>query len=134
MGVAESVGRRKTAHTLGRFTKSKGGAKVCPFSDTELARAWERGYDGKTHELVPGMIQDTIPDDRAQAEQERQRLEADVRAAKVKLDTFPKGLMNPTPDAVKTSPEWRMAKQESDRAFARLQAFNVEFVRKFRRK
>lgn len=55
-------------------------------------------------------------------------LEANVNAASRKLHTFPKGPMGLTPDTVKSTPEYRAAKQEYARAFEALRAFNTRHV------
>lgn len=47
------------------------------------------------------------------------------------LDTFPKGQMGLTPDDVKSSPSYRLAKQQFDASFAALRKFNGEFTKVF---
>lgn len=47
------------------------------------------------------------------------------------LDTLPKGKMGLTPDDVKASPAYRLAKQQFDASFAALRKFNAEFVKTF---
>lgn len=47
------------------------------------------------------------------------------------LDTFPKGAMGLTPDDVKFSPAYRLAKQQFDASFAALRKFNGEFTKAF---
>jgi hypothetical protein len=63
----------------------------------------------------------------------RDQLEADLTRAGVPLKAFPTGTgpMGLTADDVKFSPEYRAAKKVYDAAFARLRAFNGDFVKKF---
>lgn len=41
------------------------------------------------------------------------------------LKKFPKGPMGLTPDSIKSTPEWKAAKQQSDKAFQELRALNA---------
>lgn len=54
----------------------------------------------------------------------REALEAECKAASVALQQFPRGTMGLTPDAVKSSPEYRAAKLRYAAAFNQLRAFN----------
>lgn len=65
------------------------------------------------------------------AKTERDRLEADVKAADHVLAAFPRGAMGLTPDAVKVTPEYQAARRTFQDRFARLQKFNTTFVRRF---
>lgn len=56
------------------------------------------------------------------------RLYAEVSRRGKVLAQFPKGPMGLTPDAVKDTHEWQIAKRERDAAFAELQAFNKRHV------
>jgi hypothetical protein len=49
------------------------------------------------------------------------------------LNAFPKGLMGMTPDHVKATPEFRVAKSNFNKSFAALRAHNSEFVKRFKK-
>lgn len=66
-----------------------------------------------------------------EASDKRDRLEQEVSAAGVILDTFPKGATGLTPDHVKATSEWREANTRFKRAFKALQDFNITFTRVF---
>ena len=68
-----------------------------------------------------------------EAKQARDRHEAYCRADSLVLDHFAKGFMGLTPDEVKGTLAWRAAKDDFDRHFAQLRAFNQWFVKKFKR-
>lgn len=48
------------------------------------------------------------------------------------LQLFPKGNMGLTPDHVKQSPEWKLARANYARAHDQLRKFNAQFVKHFR--
>jgi hypothetical protein len=60
-------------------------------------------------------------------------LYAECNRLSLVLNAFPKGNLGLTSDVVKFSPEFRNAKTAFDVAFKKLQNFNKQFVRKFRR-
>ncbi len=49
------------------------------------------------------------------------------------FDSYGKSAMGMTPDFVKAMPEWKQAKQNFDKAFAELRAFNGWFVKEFKK-
>ena len=59
------------------------------------------------------------------------RLTAEVSRLGTALDAFPRGPMGLTPDAVRTSPEYRAAKTAFDAANARSRNFNGIFIKEF---
>lgn len=74
--------------------------------------------------------------DYQQAKSERDRLEAAQRAAFEVLRAIPgygTGSMGMTPDAIRATPEWQSAASANGRAFAALQTFNRDFVKRFRK-
>jgi hypothetical protein len=74
--------------------------------------------------------------DYQQAKIERDGLEAAQRNAFAILRAIPgygSGSMGMTPDAVKATPEWQAAASANGRAFAALQTFNRDFVKRFRK-
>jgi len=62
----------------------------------------------------------------------RDALEADLKEKTAKLNAHPKNALGLTPDAYKTA-EWRSDKAATDKAFRRLQQFNAQFVRAYRK-
>ena len=54
----------------------------------------------------------------------RQVLWAEYKRTGAALKAYPKTAIGLTPDAVKASPEYKLAKQAHSRAFAALRAFN----------
>lgn len=66
------------------------------------------------------------------AKAQRDALEEEMSLATAEIKSFPRGAMNLVPDHVKASPEYRSAKLRTDRAFAKLRAFNAEFVKRFK--
>ncbi len=65
------------------------------------------------------------------AKQREVDVDAAVDRASDALDVFPKGAMGLTPDAVKFSPEYRVAKAVYDAAFAEQRRFNAWFLKTF---
>lgn len=61
----------------------------------------------------------------------RDALELAVSQCGSALKAFPRGAMGLTPDAIKSSPEFRAAKEAYNRAFAELRAFNADFVKRY---
>lgn len=60
------------------------------------------------------------------------RLDADLKRTSAALDAFPKdGPMGMTSDAVRATPEFKLAKREFDAVFADLRRFNAMFVKIF---
>ena len=59
-------------------------------------------------------------------------LYAVVDQASAALQVFPKGPMGLTPDAVKFSPEFQLAKKNYDIAFQALRKFNAEYTKQFK--
>lgn len=66
-----------------------------------------------------------------EAKQKRYEINTRVDAASQKLQSFPKGPMGLTPDDVKMSDEYRVAKFEFDSAFSELRNFNGWFIKRF---
>ena len=64
--------------------------------------------------------------------EQKGRLQAALKRASEAMEMFPRGPMGLTPDDVKASQEWKIAKGEQDRAFAQLRAFNGLHVKRFR--
>lgn len=58
-------------------------------------------------------------------------LDAEVSRAGAAMDVFPRGPMGLTPDSVKATVEWKIAKHQFDAAFAKLRNFNGAFVKAF---
>lgn len=58
-------------------------------------------------------------------------LDIEVTRAGDIINAFPKGPMGLTPDAVRVTPEWKLAKRNFDTAFAKLRAFNSYYVKTF---
>lgn len=56
---------------------------------------------------------------------EQDNLWNEYRRAGAALNAFPKGHLGLTPDSVKATPEWKAAKQDYERAFSALRAFNA---------
>lgn len=50
---------------------------------------------------------------------------SEVRRLSAALNAFPKGAMGLTPDEVKASPEFRLAKSQYEAAFQKLRRFNA---------
>lgn len=67
------------------------------------------------------------------AKAQKARLEAEVSQLGATLNQFPKGgLMGMTPENIRTSPEYRSAKANYDRAFQKLRDFNQTYVKQFK--
>lgn len=68
----------------------------------------------------------------AQATQDRDVLEAEVKASGLVVRAFPhNGPMGLTPDAIKFSPEYQSALLAYNDAFARLRMFNKTYVKQY---
>ncbi len=65
------------------------------------------------------------------AKAESARLYDAAAVASAKLNAFPKGPMGLTPDAVKFSPEYRLAKTQYERAAAAVRNFNSTYTKRF---
>ncbi len=59
------------------------------------------------------------------------KLDHESRQASAVLQKFPKLANGLTPDHVKATPEYKIARLASDRAFARLRDFNGFYTKKF---
>lgn len=67
-----------------------------------------------------------------EAKAQRDLIQQEVDRAGEALEAFPRtGPMNLTPDAVRATPAWQTAKANYQRAFKRLQDFNVTFTKTF---
>jgi len=66
-----------------------------------------------------------------EAKAEGSLLEKEMAEAEAVMRAFPRGPMGLPPESVRLSPEYRAAKARTDRAFARLRAFNGAFVKRF---
>jgi hypothetical protein len=66
-----------------------------------------------------------------EAKAERALIEKELAAAEAAMRAFPRGAMNLPPESVRLSPEYRAAKARTDKAFARLRAFNAVYVKRF---
>lgn len=66
-----------------------------------------------------------------EAKAELALIENEMAAAGAVMRTFPSGAMGLPPESVRLSPEYRAAKARTDKAFARLRAFNAVYVKKF---
>lgn len=66
-----------------------------------------------------------------EARAESALIEKEVDAASDALRAFPRGSMGLTPDAIKSTPEYRAANARYQRAFAKQRAFNTTFTKKF---
>lgn len=58
-------------------------------------------------------------------------IEKEMAAAEAAMRAFPRGAMGLPPESVRLSPEYRAAKARTDKAFARLRAFNAVYVKRF---
>ena len=58
-------------------------------------------------------------------------IEKEMAAAEAVMRAFPRGAMGLPPESVRLSPEYRAAKAHTDKAFARLRAFNAVYVKRF---
>jgi hypothetical protein len=67
----------------------------------------------------------------AEAKATQSALDNEVTRLGDVLDTFPKGALGLTPDAVKFSPEYSAAKSAFDAGFAKLRNFNGAFTKSF---
>src|SRR4029077_2975107 len=65
------------------------------------------------------------------AKAEGDLIQKEVDAAEAVLQTFPKSPMGGVQDDVRATPEFRAAKARFQKAFARLQAFNTIYVKRF---
>ena len=68
-----------------------------------------------------------------QAKAKKKALELANKAASEALNVFPKTSMGLIPDSVKATKEYQEAKEKSVKAFAELQAFNMFFVKTFKK-
>lgn len=59
------------------------------------------------------------------------RLERDLTEASAVMQAFPRSSVGLTPDYVKATPEYQVAKRASAAAFKALQIFNTWFVKTF---
>jgi hypothetical protein len=66
-----------------------------------------------------------------EAKAEGALLEKEMAEAEAVIRAFPRGAMGLPPESVRLSPEYRAAKARTDKAFARLRAFNGVFVKRF---
>ena len=66
-----------------------------------------------------------------EAKAELALIEAEMAAAEAVMRAFPRGPMGLPPESVRLSPEYRAAKARTDKAFARLRAFNAVYVKRF---
>jgi len=66
-----------------------------------------------------------------EAKEKSTAINAEVASTSAVLKRFPKNAVGLTPDAVRLSLEYREAKANYDRAFARLRAFNEVYVKSF---
>lgn len=71
--------------------------------------------------------------DYAEARQIKQRLEDNERKLGARMREFPSGPAGLTPDEVKSSAEFIVAKRDYEAAFRKLRAYNQRFMKKFRR-
>lgn len=67
----------------------------------------------------------------AEAKDIAANLDAEVSRTGKALNSFPKGPMCLTPDAVRATAEWKIAKHQFDTAFAKLRNFNGVFSKAF---
>ena len=68
-----------------------------------------------------------------EAKKARDVIEAQVAEYTARLNSFPKGPMNLTPDHVRATDGWKEAKLYFDNAFQRLREFNGVFVKAYRK-
>ena len=66
-----------------------------------------------------------------EAKAELALIEKEMAAAEEGMRAFPRGTMGLPPENVRLSPEYRAAKARTDKAFARLRAFNAVYVKRF---
>ncbi len=74
----------------------------------------------------------TVPDDYERARKLRVELEAEASRAERALKALSGGAAA-TPDKVRASTDWRLAKWDFDTAFSRLRYYNVIFDQRFKR-
>lgn len=63
----------------------------------------------------------------------QKNLEEVCNVLSAKLNTYPKGKMGLTPDAVKCTPEWKSDKAAFQKAFAAFRNFNQSFVKTYKK-
>ncbi len=80
---------------------------------------------------IADVLSESGPDPFEDAKAERDSIQEEVNAADAAINAFPKGAMGITPDAIRATPEFRAANVRFQKAFARLQAFNTIYVKKF---
>lgn len=96
------------ADTAGGDAVRQGGAAITEPGAAAAAPVSRKRTRGEQRDLDAGVPADLI--DEAAAASER------ARAAGAALDAFPKGQMGLTTDEAKSSPEWKAAKAEADKA------------------
>jgi len=69
----------------------------------------------------------------AKYKQQAAQLDISVSEASKALKQFPRGAMGLTPDAVKATPEWKIAKQRYDLAFHCSRKFNSWFTKAYKK-
>lgn len=67
-----------------------------------------------------------------QAKEQRDQLESRLATASAALNAFPRLPNGLTPDAIKTLPDYQVAKSQAAVAFRNLREFNQQFVRLFK--
>lgn len=68
----------------------------------------------------------------AEAKQMQETLWQRMTSLGENLNTFPKGPMGLTPDTVKASPEFKLAKRNFNQAFEQLRMFNKFYLKTFK--
>lgn len=68
-----------------------------------------------------------------EAKQIAQTLWDASRTSSAVLNGFPKGSMGLTPDSVRATPEWKVAKAQEDSDFKKLQNWNTFYVKTFKK-
>lgn len=68
-----------------------------------------------------------------EAKQVKAKLENTVARCGAVMQEFPKNAMGLTPDDVKASTDFQIAKRQFDGAFRNLQQFNAKFVKVFKK-
>lgn len=106
-------------------------ANVEPPSARRAAHATKKSPAQLDREIAEALAGSESSTAFEQAKAERDEIERESDEADAVLKTFPRGPMGLTPDSVRATPEWKAAKARSERAFARLRAFNTVFVRRF---
>lgn len=125
-----------------KVTKDSGEAST--FSSRKEANTYLKYFDlnkdSRVWSVVPVSSQETSAtythpalSDYASAKAHADKLNEEMTKASDRLQAFPSGAMGLTPDSVRSTPEFKKAKADFDKAFAACRAFNAVYVKKFKK-